>query len=134
MASFRVLIVDNFEPWRRFIARFLGEYPEWQIVGEAWDGLEGVQKSVELQPDLILLDLGLPKLNGIDAARKIRNIAPKSRILFVSENRCPELVQEALATGAYGYVVKSDAPFDLLPAMQAVVSDKRFVGNRFADL
>jgi DNA-binding NarL/FixJ family response regulator len=134
VAPFRVLIVDDFEGWRRFVAQFLGGYPEWQIVGEASDGLEGVQKTEELQPDLILLDLGLPKLNGIDAALKIRSIAPKSKILFVSENRCPDLVQGALATGAHGYVVKSDAPFDLLPAMQAVVSDKRFVGSRFADL
>lgn len=134
MTSFRVLIVDDFEPWRRFISQFLQTYPVWQIVGEASDGLEGLQKSAELQPDLILLDLGLPKLNGIDAARKIRSISPKSRILFVSENRCPELVQEALAAGAHGYVVKSDAAFELLSAMQAVVSDQRFVGSRFADL
>jgi DNA-binding NarL/FixJ family response regulator len=132
-SPFRILIVDDFEPWRRFIAGLLQKYPEWEIVGEASDGEEGVQKTRQLQPDLILLDIGLPKLNGILAASSIRSIAPNSKILFLSENHCPDLVQGALSAGARGYVVKSDAAFDLLPAMRAVINDQRFVGSRFAD-
>ena len=80
-----------------------------------------------------MLDIGLPKLNGILAASSIRSIAPNSKILFLSENHCPDLVQGALSAGARGYVVKSDAAFDLLPAMRAVINDQRFVGSRFAD-
>jgi DNA-binding NarL/FixJ family response regulator len=107
--------------------------PEWQIVGEAADGPEGIQKSAELQPDVILLDIGLPKVNGIDAAKPILSVAPHSKIVFVSVELCPELVQGALRTGAHGYVVKSDAASDLLTAMQTVMNGQRFVGARFAN-
>jgi DNA-binding NarL/FixJ family response regulator len=111
----------------------LQEHSKFQIIGEASDGFEAVQKSAELQPDLILLDIGLPKLNGIETARSISAIAPGSRILFVSENQCPDGVQAALRTGActWGYVVKSDAADDLLPALEAVIQDQRFVSSRF---
>ena len=71
MASVRILIVDDCEPWRRMVFALLQEYPDWQIICEASDGVEAVQKSEELQPDLILLDIGLPRLNGIEAARQI---------------------------------------------------------------
>ena len=84
MASVRILIVDDCEPWRRMILTLLQEYPDWQIICEASDGLEAVQKSKELQPDLILLDIGLPGMNGIEAARQIREIAPRSKILFLT--------------------------------------------------
>jgi DNA-binding NarL/FixJ family response regulator len=112
----------------------LQERPEFQIVGEASDGLEAIHKSEELQPGLILLDIGLPKLNGIEAARRICAIAPACRILFVSENQCPTIAQEALSIGACtrGYVVKSYAADELLPALEAVLQDKRFVSSRFA--
>jgi len=112
----------------------LRERPEYEIVGEASDGLEAVRKSAELQPDLILLDIGLPSLNGIEVARRISSIAPGSTILFVSENRCPAVAQEALGIGACarGYVVKSCAAHELLPALEAVTHDKRFVSSSFA--
>ena len=131
-ASVRILIVDDFEPWRRLLFFFLQRYPTWQIICEASDGLEAIEKSRELHPDLILLDIGLPKLNGIEAARHIRKIAPCSRILFLSENCCPDVVREALRAGGCGYVVKSDAAHDLMAAMEAVIDDKQFVGSRFS--
>ena len=132
MASVRILIVDDCEPWRRMIFTLLQEYPDWQVICEASDGLEAVRKSKELQPDLILLDIGLPGINGIEAARQIRQFAPLSKILFLSENMCSTVVQEALCSGARGYVAKSDAAHDLLAAVEAVIEDKQFVSSRFA--
>ena len=134
MASiFRVLVIDDFEPWRRVVRWMLQPSPEWHIIGEATDAIEGIQKSEELQPDLILLDIGLPKLNGIDAAKSILSVAPRSKVVFVSVELCPELVEGALRTGAQGFVVKSDAASDLLTAMQTVINGQRFVGPRFAN-
>jgi DNA-binding NarL/FixJ family response regulator len=106
--------------------------PRLRIVGEASDGLEAVQKAQELQPDLILLDIGLPMLNGIEAARRIRELSPKSKILYVSEDRSLDFVEEALRTGAAGYVVKSDAGSELLSAVDAVLLGKRFVSASLA--
>jgi DNA-binding NarL/FixJ family response regulator len=128
-ASIRILIVDDFEPWRRFLCSYLQPFPEWKIIGQASDGLEAVEKSRELQPDLILLDVGLPKLNGIEAARQIQRICPRSRILFLSEECCPEIVNAALNVGGLGYVVKSDVAADLVTALRAVIANKQFIGS-----
>jgi len=129
----RILIVDDYEPWRRVVSWLLNGLPEWEIVGEAADGLEAVQKAQELQPALTLLDIGLPMFNGIEAACKIHIVAPNTKILFVSVNVCPELVQGALSSGAEGYVAKSDAANELLPAMRSVMNGQRFVGQRFTE-
>src|SRR5690349_24840235 len=94
-SSSRVLVVEDSEPFRRFICSMLGKRPELQIIGEVSDGLEAVQRGEELQPDLILLDIGLPTLNGIDAARRIRKVAPHSKLLFVSQETSTEVAQEA---------------------------------------
>ena len=128
----RILVVDDFEPWRRFVSTTLQKQLTLQLIGEAVDGLEAVQKAQQLQPDLILLDIGLPTLNGIEAARRIRELSPKSKILFVSENRSWDIVEESLRTGAGGYVVKSDASDELLPATKAVLAGKRFVSASLA--
>ena len=100
---------------------------EFQIIANARDGAEAVQKARQLQPDLILPDVGLPTLNGIEAARRIEEVCATSKIVFVSENRSPDIAGEALSTGAGGYVVKSDAASELLPAVKAVLEGKRFV-------
>jgi len=131
-SSIRVLVVDDYEPWRRFERlTFLGR-EDLQIIGECSDGDEAVQKADELKPDLILLDISLPTLNGIEAARHIRQVSPNSKILFVSENRSPDIAEEALSTGAEGYVVKSDAAGELLPAIKAVLEGKRFISTSLA--
>ena len=132
MPVIRILVVDDFEPWRRFVALALQKHSHLQIVFEASDGLQAVQKAEELQPDLILLDIGLPTLNGIEAARRIRDLAPNAKILFLSENNSSEIAEAALSTGARGYVVKSDAGRELLPAIRAVVEGEQFVSARFA--
>jgi DNA-binding NarL/FixJ family response regulator len=125
--SIRVLVVDDSEPWRNFFSNALRKRPELNIIGQVSDGLEAVQQAQTLQPDLILLDIGLPTLNGIEAARRIRKVSPGSKILFVSENRSVDIAEEALSTGAGGYVVKSDAASQLLPAVKALLEGKRFV-------
>ena len=130
--SIRVLVVEDSEPWRRFISTTLQKQPELEISGRASDGLEAVQQVKELQPDLILLDIGLPTLNGIEVARRIREVSPASKVLFVTETRSPEIAEEALNTGASGYVVKSDAGRELLPAIKAVLQGKRFVSRSLA--
>jgi len=127
MSLIRVLIVDDFEPWRRFISSELQKQSNLQAIGEVSDGLEAVQLAKELQPDLILLDIGLPTIDGIEVARRIREASPKSKILFVSENRSRDIAEDALRTGASGYVVKSDAGSEFLPAVKAVLQGKQFV-------
>jgi DNA-binding NarL/FixJ family response regulator len=130
--SVRILVVEDHELFRRFICSTLGEGPELQIVGEASDGLEAVRRAEELHPDLILLDIGLPSLNGIEAARRIRKVSPESKILFVSQESSVDMVLEALGTGACGYVYKPDAGSELLEAVSAVLRGERFVGARFS--
>jgi DNA-binding NarL/FixJ family response regulator len=110
----------------------LGKEHGLQVIGEASDGLEAVQRAQELRPDLILLDIGLPTLNGIEAARRIREVSPASKILFVSENRSAGIAEEALSTGAGGYVLKSDAAGELLPATKAVLEGKRLISASLA--
>ena len=110
----------------------LRDNPEFQVIGEAWDGLEAVRMSQELRPDLILLDVGLPKLNGIEAARRISAVVPSTTILFVSANQSHGVVQEAMRAGGCtrGYLLKSDAVRDLLPAVKAVMQDRQFIATR----
>jgi CheY-like chemotaxis protein len=106
---------------------------ELPIICEASNGSEAVQKAEELQPELILLDIGLPQLNGIEAARQIRRLSPKSKILFVSQESSADVVQEALNLGARGYVVKTHAGNDLLAAVEAVLQGRLFLGSGLAD-
>ncbi len=105
---------------------------EFQLVGEASDGLEGVQNAQELQPDLILLDIGLPNLNGIEAAKRIHQIAPRTKILFLTQNNDADVARAALSNGTRGYVLKADAQRDLFPAIEAVLQDRRFVSRGLA--
>jgi DNA-binding NarL/FixJ family response regulator len=124
-----VLVVEDFEPFRRFVCSTFRKTPELQVVCEVSDGLEAVQKAEELKPDLILLDIGLPTLNGIEAARQIRKLAPESKILFLSQESSADVVQEALNLGALGYVVKADARRDLSDAVEAVLLGEQFVSR-----
>jgi DNA-binding NarL/FixJ family response regulator len=120
-------VVDDFEPWRRFVSSTLRKKPGLQVVGEASDGSEAFQKAVELAPDLILLDIGLPSQNGIEAARRIREIVPEAKILFLSEESSVDIVQEAMSFGASGYVFKTMAASDLLTAVETVLAGMKFV-------
>lgn len=130
-SSIRVLVVEDSEEFRKFICATLGERPELQVVGQCADGLQALQRADELQPDLILLDIGLPSLHGIEVARQSRKLSPKSKILFVSQESSADVVREALGTGAHGYVLKIDAGSELLKGVNAVLRGDQFV-SRFA--
>jgi DNA-binding NarL/FixJ family response regulator len=129
MPFLRVLVVEDYEPFRRFICLALQQRAEFHVIGEVSDGLEAVQRAQEFQPDLILLDIGLPKLNGIEVAKRVRRLAPNARLLFVSQESSPDVVRETFRLGAQGYVHKTRAQSDLLPALEAVVGGKRFVSS-----
>jgi DNA-binding NarL/FixJ family response regulator len=125
----RVLLVDDHEPFREFVRTTLSARPGIEIVSEASDGLEAVQKAQELQPGLIVLDIGLPGLNGIEAARRIRKLSPQSIILFLSQESSADVVQEALSLGALGFVIKMCAARDLMVAVDAVLRNQQFVSG-----
>lgn len=124
-----VMIVDDFEPWRSFISFTLLKESNLQIVCEVADAVEAIGEANKIQPNLILLDIGLPGLNGIEAAYRIQQIAPGSRILFVSEQSDPDVVRTALDAGGGGYVLKSDAGDELLPAIMAVLRGDQFLSS-----
>ena len=139
MSLIRILVVDDFKDWLRQVRLLLQSRPECQVIAEASDGSEAVQKAEELKPDLIVLDVGLPTLSGIEAARQIRQRSPNSKIIFLSQNSDLDVVRAALGTGALGYVRKINAGRELLPAMDAVLGGKQFVssslkGREFSDV
>jgi DNA-binding NarL/FixJ family response regulator len=125
----RVLVVDDHEPFRRFTCSTLGKRRDLQVIGEASDGLEAVRKAEELKPDLIVLDIGLPTLNGIEVARRIRKLCPECKILFMSQGSSADVAQEAFSLGALGYVVKAHAGSELLAAVEAVCQGRQFVSK-----
>ena len=129
MPPIRVLVVEDFIPFLRFIRTTLEKRRELKIICEVSDGLEAVQKAEELKPDLILLDIGLPTLNGIEAARQIRELAPESKIIFLTQESSAEVVSEALSLGAWGYVAKTRAGNDLPAAVDAVIMGRQFISS-----
>ncbi len=129
LSPIRILIADDFRDWRRQVLLLFQARPEWEVIAEASDGSESVQKAEELKPDVILLDIGLPKLSGIEAARRIRRYSPRSKIVFLSLNNDLDVVRAALSTGALGYVLKTDAQGELLPAVDAVLRGEQFISS-----
>lgn len=120
----RILLVDDFEPFRRIVSAILQARPEWQIVGEACDGSEAVRMTRELLPDIVVLDIGMPVLNGIEAAKRIRQDSPTSKIIFLTQNNDEDIRLEALATGAEAYLLKANAGSEFLPSIEAALKDR----------
>ena len=129
MRSCEILVVDDSDHFRQFVVLSLRQRAEYQLIYEASDGLEAVERAEELKPDLILLDIGLPRVNGIEAGRRIRKVSPNSKILFVSLESSADVVQEALHLGAQGYLLKADAG-ELLPAVDAVLQGRQYLSRR----
>ncbi len=129
----RVLIVDDSEPYRRALWTILASDSRMELAGEAVDGVEAVQKAGELKPDLILLDVSLTGVNGIEAASQIRSIAPGARMMFLSNYDDPDVVRGALHTGALAYVLKVDTGRELLPALAAVLRGETFLSTGVRD-
>src|ERR1700678_2517856 len=129
LLSFRVMLVDDFLGFRNFVRSKLEQRPELSLICEVSDGQKAVEEATSSQPDLILLDIGLPSLNGIEVARQLRDLAPHSKIIFLSQETSAVLMKEAIALGAWGYVFKSQAESDLLPAIDAALSGRRYVSG-----
>jgi DNA-binding NarL/FixJ family response regulator len=127
MPPSRIMVVDDFKDWRLKVCSILEQSEEFLVVGEASDGAEAVQKAQKLQPDLIVLDVGLPKLNGIEAAPRMSELSPRSKILFLSQDDDADAIQAAFNAGARGYVHKLTAGSELLSAVTAVLQGDRFV-------
>jgi DNA-binding NarL/FixJ family response regulator len=127
----RILLVDDFKPWRVAASRILGSSPEVQIVGEASDGVEAIEKAASLLPDVVLLDIGLPLLNGLQAAPQIRQASPRSKIIFLTGQDDDDLRNAALAAGAEAYVVKSRALAELQLSLEAAVRQTRETSSSF---
>ena len=124
-------MVDDSEPWRHYFCSILKNERQYEVIGEVSDGLEAVQKAQELQPDIILLDVGLPGLHGIEAARRIRESAPNAKILFATADRSRDIAAEAFRMGAQAYIYKAEAESELLIAMNAVLRGEKFIGRTF---
>lgn len=128
LSTVRVLAVDDSAPWRSFVTAHLGKMPV-QVVGTAVDGLEAIQTARALQPNVVIMDIRMPKLNGLAATREICRVVPSARVLIASNEMDPDIVQAALAAGACGYVLKRTIAADLLPAIAAVADGKLFIGR-----
>ena len=125
----RILVVEDHELARKTICDLLRSEKGFEVICEAENGREGARAAEKVQPDVVVLDVTMPVLAGIEAAVRIRRIAPKARIVFLSQHNSDKLAQAALATGAHGYVVKSAAGTDLIPAIREAVAGRRFVSN-----
>ena len=125
----RILLVEDFRPQRSLTASLLSKDSTLAIISEANDGLEAIEQAQRLRPDVILLDIGLPKLNGLATARRIRNLIPSVKIVFVTQETDIDVVKEAFSLGALGYVHKQDAASSLLAAVVAVLRGERFVSR-----
>ena len=129
MSVVKILVVDDALPWQRFVTTYFETKTEFKILTVAADGLQAVQKAHELRPDVILMDVSLPGMNGFEATREIRKISPNSKILFLSALGDSAIVQEAFSAGGSGYVLKQDSGMDLIPGIRAILLDQQFVSR-----
>lgn len=134
MAIIRLLVVDDFRLWRDCVQAHLEGHPKMRIAGFAADGLEALQKVGELQPDLVLLDISLPRMSGIETARRIRELSPSCKVIFLTSHLHSEIVQAALEAGGCGYVHKEDAATELLPSLESVLVGKLYLSRSVTEL
>ena len=133
MQEVRVLLADDYEPFRRCVSSLFVKHPGWKIIAEVSDGLEAVKKAQELNPDVVLLDLLLPTINGVEAANRIRQTAPATKIIFITAYQDSELMQTVFRNQAEGYILKWEVMRDLFPAVEAALCGRKFVSTRLTD-
>jgi len=119
----RILVADDFSAWRVAARKIVEMCPTWKVIAEAGDGLEAVQKTAKLRPDIVLLDVAMPILNGIEAANRIKQTSPASKIIFLTQDMDSEVRAAAFASGAEGFVLKARAASDLQPAVKAALGN-----------
>jgi DNA-binding NarL/FixJ family response regulator len=130
----RILIADDHEVARQGIRSLLEDHPGWEVCGEAKDGREAVEAASRLEPDIFLLDIGMPNLNGLDAARQILAMSPEARILILTIHDSEQVVREVLAAGARGFLLKSDAGLELVAAVEALQQRRTFFTTKIAQM
>ena len=126
MCAVSLLIADDHEVVRRGIRALIQEQPGWQVAAEAKDGRDAVTKATEFQPDVAILDITMPSLNGIDAATQIAKFSPRTKVLILTVHESDHLSRKALDAGAHGYILKTDAAIDLITAVSSLLSNKTF--------
>ena len=134
MSVLRILIADDHEVARRGVRSLLESHPGWEVCGEAANGREAVQCASRLKPDLVLLDIGMPSLNGLDATRQILAASPETQVLILTMHDSEQVVREVLAAGARGFLLKSDAGRDLVAAVEALQHHRTFFTTRVAQM
>jgi DNA-binding NarL/FixJ family response regulator len=134
MPNLRILIADDHDLMRRGLRALLESHPGWEICGEAANGREAVALCEELKPDIIILDITMPELNGVDAARRILKACPDTEVLLLSVHYSDQLIREILEAGIRGYIVKSDSDRDLVIAVEALANHKPFFTPRATEL
>jgi DNA-binding NarL/FixJ family response regulator len=134
MKPLRILLADDHEIVRRGLISLLKSHAGWEVCGEAQDGRQAVEKVKALRPDIVILDLGMPNLNGLEATRQILRDNSQAKVLVLTITDADEVVRAVLDAGARGFVLKSDAARDLVAAVEALQSDKTFFTSRVADL
>jgi DNA-binding NarL/FixJ family response regulator len=134
LSALRILIADDHELARNGIRCLLETHPGWEICAEAKDGREAVEHAARLKPDIFLLDIGMPNLNGLDAARQILAMRPDARILILTIHDSEQVVREVLAAGARGFLLKSDAGRDLISAVEALEQHRAFFTSKVAQM
>jgi DNA-binding NarL/FixJ family response regulator len=134
MAGVRILVADDHEVVRRGVCALLQSHPGWEICGEVADGREAVEKVAELRPDVVILDIGMPRLNGLEAARQILKTDPRQRILVLTISDAEQMVQEVLKAGARGFLLKSDAAKEVVSAVDALIHDRTYFNSRVGEM
>jgi DNA-binding NarL/FixJ family response regulator len=122
-------VVEDHDPFRRQICSVLDDHSDFKVVGSSDDGSRDVRQASSLHPNIILLDIGLPGINGLEVARQVRGIAPLAKIIFLTQESSPEVVEEAFSVGAWGYVLKANAASELFDALKSVAKEQRFLGQ-----
>ncbi|MBI2815621.1 MAG: response regulator transcription factor [Acidobacteria bacterium] len=130
MHQLKILIADDNESLRQALKELLELKRGWKVIGEAANGRDAIQKAEQFQPEVVLLDINMPEVNGLDAARQIHQTLPKVRLIILTVHDSPQMIREAFETGIHGYVVKSCLVRDLEPAIQAARQDRPFISGR----